>query len=480
MIISKEPLREECGVLGIYNSGDLDTSYIAYNMLHALQHRGQDGAGLAASTGAEVYLEKNVGLVNDVFDRTNLPMFANRPFVIGHVRYTALTSARSVLDTQPLVMYGRDGFMALGHNGRLVNSDELRSQLQSQGHLLQTCSDAEILLHLIAQGLAKTADLIAAIRYMTDRVRGSYAMVLMVPDRIIGVRDPWGIRPLSIGRTGDNYFLVSESCSLNIIQAELVREVEPGEIVVLDRSGLHTYPSPTPLPQKHACVFEYVYFARPDTVMDGISVYSARYRTGQALAKMMPVDADIVAGVPASAIPAAMGYAQASGIPFAQALLKSPYTGRTFIERGQKRRERTVRLKLSPVRSQIEGKRIVLVDDSIVRGTNSLLIVNLLRQAGAKEVHMRIASPSVRFPCHFGINTPSADHLIGARHTAEEIRELINADSLAYLHEEALCQAVLGTPFDQEAYPYGPPYGTPHGTCGPFCMACFNGSYPVR
>jgi amidophosphoribosyltransferase len=415
-------------------------------------------------------------------------MFADRPFLIGHVHHATPQSTHNVLDAQPMVMYGCDGFMALGHNGQLVNGAQLRTQLQKEGSLFQTLSDSEVLLHLIARETARASDLVTGIRAAMNQARGSFAVTMMVPDKIIGFRDPLGMRPLAVGRQDNHWFLTSESCALNAVQAKLIREIEPGEIVVIDRSGLHSHPSPA-LPadvlpaKKHMCVFEYVYFARPDTVMDDICVYSARYRSGQALAGIAPVEADIVAGVPDSAVPAAMGYAMAGGIPFAQALIKSPYTGRTFIEPGQKQRERTVLLKLSPISSQVENKRIVLIDDSIVRGTNSLLIVNLLRQAGAKEVHMRIASPPVRFPCHFGINTPSVEHLIGASRSIEEIKEFINADSLAYLHEAALYKAVLGSAengkngwyVSEMKYPYESVNGN-----GPFCMACFNGSYPVK
>jgi len=462
-----------CGIIGIYNAGGLEASLTSYNMLHALQHRGQDGCGLAAYTGDSVFLQKNLGLVNDVFDRSELPMFDEARLLLGHVLYTP-RNAHNVLDTQPMVMYGRDGFMALGHNGQLVNGAALCDQLQKEGHLFQTKSDAEIFLHLIARETAKTTDFVAGIRTAINQARGSFAITMMVPDKIIGIRDSLGMRPLAIGRLDDHWFLASESCALDAVHAKLVREVEPGEIVVIDRDGLHSYLSPALPTVKKMCVFEYVYFARPDTEIDDISVYSARYHSGQALAAMAPVEADIVAGVPDSATPAAMGYAQASGIPFAQALIKSPYTGRTFIEPGQKQRERTVLLKLSPVRSQVQNKRIILVDDSIVRGTNSLLIVNLLRHAGAKEVHMRIASPPVRFPCHFGINTPSTDHLIGAKRSIEEIRKCINADSLAYLHEEALYKAVLGS----VAKGVGNEFESVNGN-GSFCMACFNGSYPM-
>ncbi|MCL1791233.1 MAG: amidophosphoribosyltransferase [Peptococcaceae bacterium] len=460
-----------CGIIGIYNAGELETSRTSYNMLHALQHRGQDGCGLAAYNGESVFLQKNLGLVNDVFDRSNLTMFDRGRLMLGHVLYET-KNTHNVMDTQPMVMYGRDGFMALGYNGQLVNGGELCDQMQKEGHLFQTKSDAEIFLHLISRETAKATDIVSGIRGAVNQARGSFAMTMMTPDKIIGIRDPLGMRPLAIGRLDDSWFLASESCALDAVHARLVREVEPGEIVVIDREGLHSYQSPAPPGAKKMCVFEYVYFARPDTEIDGISVYSARYRSGQALAAIEPVEADIVAGVPDSAVPAAMGYAYTSGIPFAQALIKSPYTGRTFIEPGQKQRERTVLLKLSPIRSQVQNKRIILVDDSIVRGTNSMLIVNVLRQAGAKEVHMRIASPPVRFPCHFGINTPSTDHLIGARHSIEGIRECINADSLAYLHEEALYKAVLGdASFDIS--------DSSVNSNGPFCMACFNGSYPM-
>lgn len=453
-----DKLHEECGVFGLFNGGGLDTAGVAYAAMHAMQHRGQDGAGIAVSDGSEVDYVKNVGLLSEAIDAATIEAFNKKKIAIGHIRYATSSRAHTVINTQPLVMHGHDGFMALAHNGHVVNSGSVREELQAQGHLLQTHVDTEIFLHLIARESRGTT-VEWGIESMMRQVRGSYAIVLMMKDKLYGMRDPWGIRPLSIGKLGNSYLLASESCAFGAVGAELVRDVLPGEIVIIDDKGLHSIQTP-PKKTRSMCVFEYVYFARSDSVIDGSGVYGSRIRSGEALAGVDPVEADLVAGVPDSAIPAALGYARASGIQFGQALIKNPYSGRTFIQPGQRSRERSVLMKLSVVREQVEGKRIVLVDDSIVRGTNSLRIVDMLRQAGAKEVHMRIASPPVLCPCHFGINTPTASQLISAQNAVSTVCKMIGADSLAYLTIEGLKEAV-------------------HPGGQGLCTACFDGKYPM-
>ncbi len=450
-------LHEECGVFGAFNGGTMDTAGEPYLALHAMQHRGQDGAGLAATDGEKIIYHKGVGLLSEVFsDGAQLAQFAGKNIVIGHVRYATCASAHTVINTQPLVMHSHGGGIALAHNGHLINSAQLRRELMADGHLLQTEVDTEVFLHIIARE-SRGYSIESGIQRMMEKVRGSYALVMMTPGKLYGVRDPWGIRPLVLGVREGSYFLASESCAFDAIGARLVREVNPGEIIVIDRGGYHSIQ--TPERGRRMCVFEYVYFARMDSVMSGVGVCGARIRSGERLSEVAPVEAELVAGVPESAIPAAMGYSRRSGIPFGQALIKNPYTGRTFITPGQASRERSVRMKLSPVREMVEGKRIVLVDDSIVRGTNSLQIVDMLRQAGAKEVHMRIASPPVLYPCHFGINTPTSSQLISAQYDEKQVCKKIGADSLAFLPIASLQEAVskdLG-----------------------LCTGCFSGEYPM-
>ena len=449
-------LHEECAVFGLFNQDGLDAGQIGYQALFAMQHRGQDGAGMAGSKGKKIRCYKNLGLVGEVFGNGEVTRFKDSEVLIGHARYATSSSSGSVLDTQPLVMHGREGFMAMAHNGHIVNGGEIRRGLQEAGILFQTDVDSEALMHLIARNPMGMEE---GVREMMYQVQGSYALTLMGPGKLIGVRDPWGIRPLVLGKLKNSYILASESCAFNAIGATFVRDVLPGEIVAIDKNGVHSLQTPRK-GNGHLCVFEYVYFARNDSVIDTISVYESRLRMGQILSKIKPVEADMVAGVPDSALPAAMGYAKASGIPYGQALLKNVYSGRTFITGGQHNREQSVRMKLSAMRNNVEGKRIVLVDDSIVRGTNSMYIVRMLRRAGAKEVHMRIASPPVQFPCHFGINTPTARRLVGAHYNVEDICKKIEADSLAYLDLDSLIQAV------------------DNPTVG-MCTACFSGKYPM-
>ena len=451
-----DQLREECGVFGVYNQSEMDSAHMGYFALQALQHRGQDGCGMAASNGGPAQLIKNIGLVTDVFQHDGLGPLMGKKLLIGHVRY-ATSGATNVLNTQPLLMKFQGGFLALAHNGHLVNAPALSRYLREDGVLFQTDMDTELIAHLISRSRAKSMP--DRIKEMMECVYGSYALVLMTRTHVYGVRDPWGIRPLCIGKLGDTYMVASESCAFDVLGAEFVRDVEPGEIISIGKEGIQSYR--TPVRENHGtCLFEYVYFARPDSVIDGIPVYQARRRAGQMLASVQQVDADIVAGVPDTAIAAAQGYAEASGIPYGDVLVKNRYIGRTFITPKQQARELAVRLKLSVLKKQVAGKRVLLVDDSIVRGTNSIIIARMLRDAGAKEVHMRISSPPVKFPCLFGINTPTSKHLIGAQQSVEDLRKSLGLDSLAYLDLPLLEQAVSD-------YNQG------------YCTACFDGNYPM-
>lgn len=453
-------LREKCGVYGVYNTGDISMGSAAYLALFSMQHRGQDGAGIASTDGKTVRYHKDLGLVGDVFDAQTLKMFDKQKIAVGHVRYATSADAHAVLSVQPIVMHSKDGFLAICHNGHIVNGPALSASLRDKGVLLQSDVDSEILLHLIARRME--VGLEQAIIGMMQVVYGSYALTIMNREKLVGVRDPWGIRPLCIGKVGNSYMLASESCTFDALGGVFIRDVAPGEIVTIDESGLHSVQGK--VVAEHMCVFEYVYFARADSTMCGAGVYGARYRAGQLLAKNHPVEADMVAGVPESALPSAIGYADASGIPYGQALLKNPYVGRTFIQPSQIVRENTVRLKLTPLAEQVRGKRIVLVDDSIVRGTTTIKLVETLRQAGAKEVHMRISSPPVKYPCHFGINTPNAGQLIGSKLKVEGVRKLLGADSLEYLDLDMLTSSV----YDENG----------NGPKG-FCTACFDGNYPM-
>lgn len=453
--INDGSLHEECAVFGFFNGGNVNAAQIAYQCLFSMQHRGQDGAGLAGASGNNVHLHKDTGLINEVFSKQVLDEFNKDEILVGHVRY-ATSSSVTMLDTQPLVMHGYEGFIAMAHNGHIVNGNEVRRELQKRGVLFQTSVDSEALMHIIA---GNRDGIEAGIKDLIATVKGSYALTLMCPEKLIGVRDPWGIRPLAIGRLGDCYILASESCAFNAIGAAFIRDVKPGEIVIITSSGLQSIQT-QPKKNTSLCVFEYVYFARNDSCIDSVSVYQSRIRMGRYLSKTEPVEADIVSGVPDSAIPAAIGYANESGIPYGQCLIKNSYSGRTFIQDGQLNREQSVRMKLCAIHENVENKRIVLVDDSIVRGTNSMYIVKMLRNAGAKEIHMRIASPPVRFACHFGINTPNQKNLVGSYLAPEALAKRIGADSLAYLGIEDLVAAVGNKQIG-------------------LCCGCFDGVYPM-
>ncbi|HEY4175596.1 MAG TPA: amidophosphoribosyltransferase [Kofleriaceae bacterium] len=453
-----------CGVFGIH--GHDEAANIAYLGMHALQHRGQESAGLVAVEDGKLRRHVAMELVSDAFDRETLAKLPGRT-AIGHVRYSTAGSSE-LRNAQPFVFEWAGGQISIGHNGNLVNAAELRAELEAQGSIFQTSSDTEVIVHLMAK--AKEPDLVSRLISALRRVRGAYSLILLSNDgKMIGVRDPNGFRPLSMGRLKDAYVLSSETCSFDLVEAEFIREVEPGEIVVIE-SGSSVVSHQLGFDQGAAkrptfCVFEHVYFARPDSLVNGKSVYRAREKMGMKLALEAPVEADVVVPVPDSGVPAAVGYAKQSGIPFELGLIRSHYVGRTFIEPQESIRHFGVRLKLSPVRSVIEGRRIVVVDDSLVRGTTSRKIVKMLRNAGAREVHLRISAPPTTHPCFYGIDTPTRSELVAASHSVEEIGRYVTCDSLAYLSHAGMMTAVGGEPADSDAAGY--------------CSACFTGHYPV-
>lgn len=452
-----DKFREECGVFGIYNKDAHDVARITYYGLYALQHRGQESAGIAVNDTSTIVYHKDMGLVPEVFNNVVLNHLKGQ-IAIGHVRYST-TGASLRENAQPMVIKYRNGQMALAHNGNLVNAGEIREKLEESGAIFQSTIDSEVILNLIARNRISSETMEEAIVKTVKEIKGSFALAILTPKRLIGVRDPLGIRPLCIGRLGNSYILASETCALDAVGAEYVRDVNPGEIVLIGEEGITSVQVEAPKESK-LCIFEFIYFARPDSNIDGASVHRARYEAGRKLAKEHPVEADLVIGVPDSGLTGAMGYSMESGIPYGEGLIKNRYIGRTFIQPDQGQRETGVRIKLNALRNAIEGKRLVMVDDSIVRGTTSKRIVQILKDAGAKEVHMRVSSPPIMFPCYFGIDTPSRKQLVASSHSVEDIRELVGADSLGYLSLEGL----LETPVNSK--------------CG-FCDACFGGKYPM-
>ncbi len=448
-----DKFREECGVFGIW--GHSDAANLVYLGLYALQHRGQESAGIVTWNGQRLLFEKEMGYVAEVFDEARLARLPGSSG-IGHVRYS--TTGESLLENaQPIVYNTNKGPLAIAHNGNLVNAAELRRELEDEGSIFTTSSDTEVFLHLMAR--SKAEDVVSALRDAVSRVRGAYSIVLMARDRVIGVRDPQGIRPLTLGRLGSARVLASETCAFDLIGAEPVRDVEPGEIVVLDGGG--TASAAFAMGQRTAfCVFEHVYFSRPDSVVFGKSVAESRRAFGRQLAREHGVPADVVVPVPDSGNFAALGFAEESGIPYSMGLVRNHYVGRTFIEPRQAIRHFGVKVKLNAVRSVVGGKRVILVDDSIVRGTTSKKIVRMLKGAGAVEVHVRISSPPTQHPCHYGIDTPRRKELIAAVHDVEATRKFIEADSLGYLSLQGMLEA----------------FGRGEGET---CAACFSGRYPV-
>ena len=451
---SLDKFKDECGVFGVYSNSPMDVSGMTYYGLYALQHRGQESAGIAVGNGTEVDIHKGLGLITEAFTKDDLNRLKGH-IAIGHVRYST-TGSTKVENAQPLLASSKHGHIAMAHNGNLVNADVIRDLLEDGGHVFHTTIDSEVIATLIARGAKRGIE--RAVVDAIQAVRGSFAMVIATKDKLIGARDPHGIRPLCIGKVDDAYVMSSESCALDAVGAEFVRDVEPGEVVVIDEDGIKSikYSENTLC---HTCAFEYIYFARPDSVIDGLDVQVTRVKAGEELYKEHPIEADIVSAVPDSGIPAAIGYARASGIPYDTAFVKNRYVGRTFITPSQEIREKAVAVKLNPLKVNVKGKRVILIDDSIVRGTTSKHLVDSLRRAGAKEVHFLVASPVVKFPCYFGIDTPYRSELIGANHSIEEMADMIGADSLGYLSMNGM-------------------YNTFKGKEG-FCVGCFNGVYPV-
>jgi len=451
--LTMDKFREECGVFGVY--GHTEAANLTYLGLYALQHRGQESVGIAASSGDHLQLHKAVGYVADNFEEATFARLAGMS-AIGHVRYST-AGASGLNNAQPILIDCAHGEIAIGHNGNLVNAQELRDRLVSQGSIFQTTSDTEVLLHLYAR--SKAASIEDALIESVSQAQGAFSLVLLTKDRLIAVRDPHGFRPLTLGKLGDAYVVSSETCALDLIDATWIRDIEPGEMLVIGPDGpksLHPFP---PAPSAH-CIFEHVYFARPDSYVFGQSVNEVRTEFGRRLAREQPAVADVVVPIPDSGVCAATGFSEESGLPLKMGLIRNHYVGRTFIEPHQKVRHFGVRVKLNPVRSILKGQRVVLVDDSIVRGTTSRKIVKMVRAAGATEVHMRISCPPTISPCFYGVDTPRRSELIGATHTIEEIRRYIGADSLGYLTVDGLLTAVGPT---REAY----------------CTSCYTGRYPV-
>lgn len=446
---------EECGVFGIYDR-TLDIARYVYWGLFALQHRGQESAGLAVTDGTQIELTKNMGLLTEAI--RSLPRLPGH-MGVGHVRYST-TGSNNPRNIQPLVVQFKDEHIAVAHNGNLTNALEIRRDLEEQGSIFQTSMDSEVIVNLIARSHAATME--ERIVEACNRIQGAFSLVINTNDYLIGLRDPHGYRPLCLGKTNAGYVLASETCALDAIKAEFIRDIEAGEMVIIDDSGVRSRMyAPADAIDKKVCVFEYIYFARSDSNIDGQSVYESRLAMGRELARETQYDADLVMAIPDSGTTAALGYARASGIPFAEGLIKNRYSGRTFIKPNQEERELAVRMKLNPVEEVVKGKRIVLIDDSIVRGTTSGLIVKMLKEAGAKEVYMCVSSPAILYPCHYGIDTSVRKELIAATKSIEEIRAYIKADKLHYLTQEGLDRAIANV-------------GGKH-----MCFACFDGSYAV-
>jgi amidophosphoribosyltransferase len=452
--VDDDRFHDKCGLFGIF--GHPEAAHLTYLGLYAQQHRGQESAGIVSSDGDRLHLEKGMGLVNDIFQDTSFESLKGDR-AMGHVRYS--TAGDTVVpNAQPILIECHRGQIALGHNGNLVNAKILRQELEAAGSIFQSTSDTEVILHLYARShRERLEDAIAA---SLSKVMGAFSLLFLTPNALVAARDPWGFRPLVIGRLEGATIICSETCALDLIDAEYVREVEPGELVVVDRSGLRSF-HPFPPERHQQCIFEHVYFARPDSLVFGRNVLTSRLLLGRQLAREAPADADVVVPVPDSGMGAALGYSKESGIPFEWGLIRNHYVGRTFIEPKQSIRSFGVKIKLNAVRSILEGKRVILIDDSIVRGTTSRKIVGMVRAGGAREVHMRVSSPPTTGPCYYGIDTPLRSELIASEHSVEEIRAHIGADSLAYLSHEGLLRAVDDPRWER------------------YCTACFSGRYPV-
>ncbi|MCI8426531.1 MAG: amidophosphoribosyltransferase [Lachnospira sp.] len=457
----EDRVHEECGVFGVYDFDGKDVSSTIYYGLFALQHRGQESCGIAVSDTkgpkGKVISHKDMGLVNDVFNSEILEQLKGN-IGIGHVRYsTAGSSVRE--NAQPLVLNYVKGTLGMAHNGNLLNAVELRDELSYTGAIFQTTIDSEVIAYLIARERLKVGTVEEAVKNAMLKIKGAYSLIVMSPRKLIGARDPFGFKPLCIGKRDNTYFLSSETCALDTVGATFIRDVLPGEIVTITQDGIASDTSMM-RDETAKCIFEYIYFARPDSKFDGMGVYESRINAGRILAKTHPVEADVVVGVPESGNPAALGYAMESGIPYGNAFIKNNYVGRTFIKPKQEQRESSVMVKLNVLKEAIEGKRVVMIDDSIVRGTTCARIVSLLKNAGAKEVHVRISSPPFLHPCYFGTDIPSEEQLIASGNTVEQVCKIIGADSLGYLEVDRLSEMICGRTG--------------------FCDACFTGNYPVE
>ena len=454
MMLAKDKMEEECGVFGVYSKTQKEVSQLTYYALYALQHRGQESAGITVSNNGELVTYKGMGLTADVFTQETLNNLQGNA-AIGHVRYST-TGESKIENAQPLESRFKLGQIAVAHNGNLTNTRVIRELLEDGGATFTSTTDSEVIIKMVARKAVNGFE--EAIRSTVGAIKGAYALVILADNKLIGVRDPYGIRPLCLGMNEEgDYFLASESCAIDSIGGHLIRDVEAGEMVIIDETGVKSirYAENNKVAP---CSFEHIYFARPDSIIDGINVYEARVRAGRLLAKQMKIEADIVIGVPDSGIPAAIGYAEESGIPYAMGLIKNKYIGRTFIKPTQALREQAVMVKLNPLRVQLEGKRVVIIDDSLVRGTTSKILIDLIRRAGAKEVHFRSASPAVKYSCFYGIDTAHRDELIAARMTVDEIRKEINADTLDYLSMDNMIKSL---------------------DCKDYCVGCVNGVYPM-
>ena len=462
----EDKFHDECGVVGVYlnpedekiKAGKKNAAVLSYYALVSLQHRGQESAGICVSDGENVKIHKAMGLVSDVFNLEHLTDL-NGFISVGHVRY-ATAGSKTIENAQPMLIQSKLGSVAVAHNGQLVNYVQLREMLEETGATFSSSSDTEVIVKLIARGYKKGLE-----RALTDTIqmiKGSFALCVMTKDALIGARDSNGIRPLCLGQVEGGWVLASESCAIDAMNGIFVRDIRPGEIVIINQDGVLSFDFGEKT-SKRSCIFEYVYFARPDSIIDGISVQEARYKMGEQLAKESPVEADVVVGVPDSGLGAAMGYARASGIPYAMGVVKNKYIGRTFIAPTQKDRENMVFVKLNALKNDLYGKRVIVIDDSIVRGTTSRRLVQILKRAGAKEVHFRVSSAPVKFPCHLGIDTPTKAELISSGHDVEEVRKEIGADSLAFISVEGMFEALRSCNKEQ--------YG--------FCKGCFTGEYPM-
>ena len=452
-------IHEECGVFGVFAGEQTDVATLVYYGLYALQHRGQEACGIAVSDDGVISSYKDLGLVGDVFDSNNLKKLPLGNMAVGHVRYST-TGGSDRKNCQPIEVNHQKGKMALAHNGNLSNSYELKNKLELDGAIFHTTSDTEIIAYIITRQRLGSKSIEEAIDKTMNIIDGAYSLCVMSPQKLIACRDPYGFRPLCYGKCADgSYVIASENCALSAVGAEFIRDLLPGEILVFSKDGISSITTHCNIKEKKICIFEYIYFARPDSEIDGKSVHEARKKAGRILAETYPVDADVVIGVPDSGLDAALGFAEQSGIPYGIGLIKNKYIGRTFISPTQESRVDKVRIKLSAVASTVKDKRIVLIDDSIVRGTTSGRIVKLLREAGAKEIHMRVSAPPFLHPCYYGTDIDSEEHLIASKYSVEEIAEMIGADTLGYLPKEKLSNLI-----DSKG----------------FCSACFDGNYPTK